>query len=201
MEFRLSRSLLTNFSFTQWNFGYHGAFQELFFHTMEFWLSWSLSRTFLLHDGILAITEPFSNFHEFFLMMEFRLSGTFLKLSRIFSYDGVQAITEPLSNFHEFFLWWNSGYHGAFLKLSLIFSYDGIQAITEPFSNFHEFFLMMEPFTNFAFTRWNLGYNIALSWNFSFTLRNFGYHGALSWNHSPHLEILKTYKLGGGLLS
>jgi hypothetical protein len=137
MEFRLSRSLLTSFSFTRCNFGYHKAFSLIFlsydgisaitepshelffhtmefrlswslprtfFHTMEFWLSWSLSRTFLLHDGILAITEPFSNFHEFFLMMEFRLSGTFLKLSRIFSYDGVQAITEPFSNFHEFFL-------------------------------------------------------------------------------------------------
>jgi hypothetical protein len=37
-------------------------------------------------------------------MMEFRLSGNFLKLSRIFSYDGIQAITEPFSNFHEFFL-------------------------------------------------------------------------------------------------
>jgi hypothetical protein len=45
MEFRLSRSLLTNFSFT--NLGYHGAF----------------SRIFLSHNGISAITEPF---HEFF---------------------------------------------------------------------------------------------------------------------------------------
>jgi hypothetical protein len=26
----------TNFSFTLWNFGYHGAFHKLFFHTMEF---------------------------------------------------------------------------------------------------------------------------------------------------------------------
>jgi hypothetical protein len=47
----------TNFSFTRWNFGYHGAFLELFFHTMEFRLSRSLSRTFLSHDGISAITE------------------------------------------------------------------------------------------------------------------------------------------------
>jgi hypothetical protein len=76
MESRLSRSLFTNFSFTRWNFGYHGAFHELFFHMMEFWLSRSLltnfsftrwnsgyheafSRTFLSHDGILAITKPF----------------------------------------------------------------------------------------------------------------------------------------------
>jgi hypothetical protein len=47
MESRLSRSLFTNFSFTWWNFGYHGAF----------------SRIFLSHDGMSAITEPF---HEFF---------------------------------------------------------------------------------------------------------------------------------------
>jgi hypothetical protein len=32
-----------HFSFTQWNFGYQEAFHELFFHTMEFRLSRSLS--------------------------------------------------------------------------------------------------------------------------------------------------------------
>jgi hypothetical protein len=37
VESRLSRSLFTNFSFTWWNLGYHGAF------------SW----IFLSHDGIL----------------------------------------------------------------------------------------------------------------------------------------------------
>jgi hypothetical protein len=42
----------TIFSFTRWNFGYHRAFHEFFFHTMEFWLSQSLSRIFLSHDGI-----------------------------------------------------------------------------------------------------------------------------------------------------
>jgi hypothetical protein len=62
MKFQLSRSLFTSFSFTGWNFGYHGAFHELFFHTMEFRLSWSLSWTFLSHDRISAITEPFTNF-------------------------------------------------------------------------------------------------------------------------------------------
>jgi hypothetical protein len=51
-----------NVSFTRWNFVYHGAFHELFFHMMEFWLSRNLSRTFLSHDGILATTEPFMNF-------------------------------------------------------------------------------------------------------------------------------------------
>jgi hypothetical protein len=63
IEFRLSLSLLRIFSFTRWNSGYHGAFHECFFHTMEFWLSRSLSRNFFLsHDGILAITEPFTIF-------------------------------------------------------------------------------------------------------------------------------------------
>jgi hypothetical protein len=62
VESRLSRSLFTNFSFTRWNFGYHGAFCKFFFHTMEFRLSWSLSRIFLSQGGISAITEPFTNF-------------------------------------------------------------------------------------------------------------------------------------------
>jgi hypothetical protein len=53
VESRLSQSLFTNFSFTWWNLGYHGAF----------------SRIFLSHGGISAITEPF---HElFFHTMEF----------------------------------------------------------------------------------------------------------------------------------
>jgi hypothetical protein len=30
MEFWLSRSLFTNFSFTQWNSGYHEAFSQIF---------------------------------------------------------------------------------------------------------------------------------------------------------------------------
>jgi hypothetical protein len=56
MESRQSRSFFTNFSFTQWNFGHHGA---------------SLP-TFLSHDGISAITEPF--YQLFFHTMEFQLS-------------------------------------------------------------------------------------------------------------------------------
>jgi hypothetical protein len=52
----LSRSPFTNFPFSQWNFCYHEAF----------------SRTFLFHDGILALTKPF---HELFLFtMEFWIS-------------------------------------------------------------------------------------------------------------------------------
>jgi hypothetical protein len=59
MEFRLSRSLLTSFSFTRWNFGYHEAF----------------SLIFLSYDGISAITEPSREL--FFHIMEFRLSQSF----------------------------------------------------------------------------------------------------------------------------
>jgi hypothetical protein len=117
----------TNFLFSQWNFGYHRGF----------------SQTFISHDGIEAITEPF---HElFFLMMESRLSQ---------------------SLFTNFFLRWNRGYHRAFYELFFLtmesrlshslswnflsqdgsrisrslswtfLSHDGIQAITKPF---HEF--------------------------------------------------------------
>jgi hypothetical protein len=45
----------SNFSFTQWDFGYHGASLQ----------------TFLFHDGISAITEPLSNFRKLFVMVEF----------------------------------------------------------------------------------------------------------------------------------
>jgi hypothetical protein len=38
------------FCFTRWNFGYHEAFHELFFHTIEFRLSRSLSRIFLMAE-------------------------------------------------------------------------------------------------------------------------------------------------------
>jgi hypothetical protein len=96
MEFWLSRSLFTRtflfhdgilaikepftrtFSFSRWNSGYQGAFHmNIFFLTMEFWLSRSLSHElFLFHDGILAIKKPFT---------------------RTFSFS-----------------WWNSGYQGAF---------------------------------------------------------------------------------------
>jgi hypothetical protein len=54
MEFRLSRSFFTNFYFSRWNFGDHGAF----------------SQTFLFHDGTLAITEPFHKL--LFFTMELR---------------------------------------------------------------------------------------------------------------------------------
>jgi hypothetical protein len=102
----------------------HGAFHELFFHTMEFRLSRSLSRTFLSHNGIAAITEPFMNFsfarwnfgyhgafHEFFFhTMEFQLSRS---LSWTFlSPYGISGITGP---FHGIIpSLWDFGHHEAF---------------------------------------------------------------------------------------
>jgi hypothetical protein len=82
----------TNFSFTRWNLGYHEALNEFLtwwnfgyhraFHEllcmMEFRLSQSLSQTFLSHDGISAITEPFTIF---------------------LSHDEIWAIIEPFTNF------------------------------------------------------------------------------------------------------
>jgi hypothetical protein len=55
-------AFLTNFLFSWWNSAYHEAFLMNFsFFTMEFWLSRSLSHElFFFHDGILAITKPFS---------------------------------------------------------------------------------------------------------------------------------------------
>jgi hypothetical protein len=97
------------FLFSRWNLGYHGAFHEFFFHTMESRLSrslfmnfsftrWNLgyhgafSRFLLSHDGISAITEPF---HEFYFhTMESRLSRSLF------------------TNFT--FTRWNLGYQGAF---------------------------------------------------------------------------------------
>jgi hypothetical protein len=52
MEFRLSRSLSHElFLFSRWNFGYQEAF---------------LTNFFFFHDGISAITEPFSRTFSFF---------------------------------------------------------------------------------------------------------------------------------------
>jgi hypothetical protein len=98
---------------------------------MEFQLSRSLSRTFLSHDGISAITKPFTNFsftpwnfgyHKafnklFFHTMEFWISQS---LSRTFlSHYGILAITKPFTNFS--FTRWNFGYHEAFRSVSRTF--------------------------------------------------------------------------------
>jgi hypothetical protein len=176
------------------NLGYHGALSWI-----SFLFSWISGNHRTFHDGISAITEPFT--------MEFRLSHSLSRWNfgyhRAF-HDGVSAITEPFTmefrlsrslsqtfmnfflvmefklswnlsqTFTNFFLWWNSSYHGGVLKLSRIISYDGIQAITKSFSNFHEFF----------FHTIELRLQHSPLWNFSFTLRNFGNNGALSWNFS-----------------
>jgi hypothetical protein len=87
----LSRSLSHElFLFSRWDSGYHKAF---------------LTNFFFFHDGILAITKPFSRTFSFFTM-EFWLSRS-------------------LS--HELFLFsrWNSGYHEAFLT-NFFFLHDGI---------------------------------------------------------------------------
>jgi hypothetical protein len=111
IEFWLSRSLSHElFLFSWWNSGYHEA---------------CLTNFFFLHDGILAITKPFSRtflfsrwnsgYHEAFLTnccfftMEFWL---------------------PRSLSHELFLFsrWNSGYHEAFL-MNFFFFHNGILEI------------------------------------------------------------------------
>jgi hypothetical protein len=104
MEFRLSRSLSHELFlfFSRWNFGYHEAF---------------LTNFFFFHDGISAITKPFSRTFSFFTM-EFRLSRS-------------------LS--HELFIFsrWNFGYHEAFLTNFFLF-HDGIR-LSRSLS--HELFL------------------------------------------------------------
>jgi hypothetical protein len=69
---------------------------------------------FFFHDGISAITEPFSRTFSFFTM-EFRLSRS-------------------LS--HELFLFsrWNFGYEEALSHEFFSFFHDGISTITEYFS-------------------------------------------------------------------
>jgi hypothetical protein len=107
MEFWLSRSLSHElFLFSRWNSSYHEAF---------------LTNFFFFHDGILAITKPFSRTFSFFTM-EFRLS-------RSLSHG-----LFPLSR-------WNSGYHEAFLT-NFFFFHDGILAIMKPFSRTFSFFTM-----------------------------------------------------------
>jgi hypothetical protein len=67
MESRLSRSLFTNFSFTRWNFGYHEASLQIF----------------LSHDGISAITQPFTRWNS----QNARFGG------RLFSYISQRVFT------------------------------------------------------------------------------------------------------------
>jgi hypothetical protein len=120
-EFWLSQSLSHKvFSFSRWNFGYHGAFltNSFFFHDGISAITEPFSRIlFFFHDGISAITEPFSRILSFFTME--------LRLSRSLSY--------------EFFLFsrWNFDYHGAFLTNSFFFTME--LRLSRSLS--HEFFL------------------------------------------------------------
>jgi hypothetical protein len=202
-----------NFCFARWSSDYHRAFNVLFFQTMEFWLSRSLSRTFLSHNGILAITEPFMNF--FFHTIEFWVSRS---LSRTFlSHNGILAIKEPFTNFffHMMEFWlsrslsrtfsftrWNSGYHGAFHELFL--SHDGILAITEPFTNlfFHtmEFWLSRSLSRTFSFTRWNSGYHGAFHELFAWLSPWDSWFGGNSF-HIYHKEYLHRIHLVKNLAS
>jgi hypothetical protein len=176
------------------------------------WLSQSpFHKLFLFHDGILAITKPFTRtflfswwnfgYHEAFHMnfsfftVEFRLS---LSLSHefFFFHGGILSITKPFTDFS--FTWWNLDYHEAFLRIfsftswnlgyhrafSRIFlSHDGISAITEPFHEF--FFHMVESLLSRS-----------LFTNFSFTWWNLVYHGAFSRTFLSHDGIHKMHDLG-----
>jgi hypothetical protein len=88
-----------------------------------------------LHDGIQAITKPFTNFFLSF-MMELWLSRS-LSHELFFFHDGILAITKPFSRTFLFLSRWNSGYHEAFLTNFLFFSRWN--------SGYHEAFL-----TNFS---------------------------------------------------
>jgi hypothetical protein len=91
------------------------------FSLMEFWLSGSLSHElFSFHDGILAITKPFSRIFSFFARWNSGYHEAFFTNSFIFSR-------------------WNSGYHEAF-PTNLFFFHDGVLAITKPFSRTLSFF-------------------------------------------------------------
>jgi hypothetical protein len=115
--FRLSRSLWLSQS----------PFTNSSSFTMEFWLSRSLSHELFsfFHDGILAITKPFTNFSFTWWNLGYHeaFSRNFL------SHDGISGIKKP---FHKFFFHmvesrlsrslftnfsftcWNLGYHEAF---------------------------------------------------------------------------------------
>jgi hypothetical protein len=91
------------FFFLRWNSGYQEAFHMNFF---------------FFHDGIPAITEPFT---QTFILHD-EISATTEHFHEFFFHNGISAITKPL---HEFFFHngisaitklftrWNLGYHEA----------------------------------------------------------------------------------------
>jgi hypothetical protein len=109
-----------------WNSGYHEAFLKYFsfFHDGILAITKPFSRTIFFHDGILAITKPFSRTFLFFTM-KFWLSRS-------------------LSHELFFFSRWNSGYHEAFLT---------------NFSFFTMEFWLSQSLSHelFFFSRWNSG--------------------------------------------
>jgi hypothetical protein len=128
-------------SLNGWDFlGHNLLLSQASFFTMEFWLWRSLSYefSFFFHDGILAITKPFSRTFSFFTM-EFWLSQSlFHELFFLFSRWNSGYHEAFLTNFFLFSRW-NSGYHEAFLT-NFLFFHDGILAITKPFSRTFFFF-------------------------------------------------------------
>jgi hypothetical protein len=85
---------------------------------MEFWLSGSLSHELLsFHNGISAITKPFTQTFLFFFTMESWLSGS---LFTNFSFTMESRLSRSLS--HELFFFfsrWNLSYQEAFSRFFL----------------------------------------------------------------------------------
>jgi hypothetical protein len=102
MEFWLSRSLFHEL-FSRWNSSYHGTFLTNIF-LFSRWNSGYHKAFFtnFFHDGILAITKPFSR--TFFSRWN---SGYHEAFFTNFFHDGILAITKPFSQ--TFFSRWNSG--------------------------------------------------------------------------------------------
>jgi hypothetical protein len=119
MKFRLSRSLSYElFLFSRWNSGYHEALHTNFssFFTIELWLSRSPSHEFFFffHDGILAITKPFTRIFLLFSRWNSGYHKAFLTNFFLFSRWNSGYHKAFLTNFF-LFSQWNSGYYKAFL--------------------------------------------------------------------------------------
>jgi hypothetical protein len=141
-----------------WDFlGHNLLLSQASFFTMEFRLSRSLSHelSFFLHNGILAITKPFSRTLFLFSQWNSGYHEAFLT-NFLFSRWNSGYHEAFLTNF--LFSRWNSGYHEAFLTNFLFSRWN---------SGYHEAFL-----TNFLFSRWNSGYHEAFLTNFLFSQWN-----------------------------
>jgi hypothetical protein len=147
----------------------------------------SFYKLFLFHDGISAITKPFTNL--FFTRWNLGYLEAFSQVS--LWNDGISAVMKP---FHKFFfhmvesrlsqsLFTNFSFsHGGILAITKSFSriflsHGGISAITKPF---HKFFL---------FTRWNPCYHEAFSRIFHFTR-------CTIWGKTLFIYITKSIYIG-----